>query len=294
VTTIGLAGSGDLAAFVARQLAKKYSVRTLDTNNGSLRCDGAEEVDSAVNLVKGVDVVVLCTDSDEAREALLRNPDWLKANSADKRILIDMGQGDPDDTRSLARDLVEAGITLVDAPLHTENTAADPEPSAIFFGGSANVLHCVRGILEAICPTIIHCGDAGSGHAMRLVVAAIAACNRLITYECAAMGAKNGLTISDMATVLNKSSGYNSASARVLPALAANKPTTNVTLGSWANDLRKASALGMRYGAPMLIATMARSLLDAASNRLGETATVDKLAEIWEVDSGLPVPNARQ
>ena len=110
---------------------------------------------------------------------------------------------------------------------------------------------------------------------MRLVVAAIAACNRLITYECAAMGAKNGLTIADMATVLNKSSGYNSASARVLPALAANEQTADVTLGSWANDLRKASALGMRYGAPMLIATMARSTLDAASNRLGESATVD-------------------
>lgn len=294
MTAIGLAGSGELAAFVARQLAKKYWVRTLDINSGALRFDGAEEVDSAVNLVKGVDVVVLCTDSDEVRETLLRSPNWLKANSADKRILIDMGQSDPDNTKSLARDLVEAGVTLVDAPLHTENTAAVPEASAIFFGGSADVLHSVRGILEAVCPTIIHCGDAGSGHAMRLVVAAIAACNRLITYECAAMGAKNGLTISDMATVLNKSSGYNSASARVLPALAANKPTADVTLGSWANDLRKASALGMRYGAPMLIATMARSTLDAASNRLGETASVDSLAKIWEVDSGLPAPSSQQ
>jgi len=92
--------------------------------------------------------------------------------------------------------------------------------------------------------------------------------------------------------VLNKSSGYNSASARVLPALAANERTANVTLGSWAEDLRKASAVGMRYGAPMLIATMARSTLDAASNRLGESSNVDRLAEIWEVDAGLPAPVA--
>jgi 3-hydroxyisobutyrate dehydrogenase len=272
---------------------KKYPVRTFDTDNGSLRCDGAEQVDSAANLARGVDVVVLCTDSDDEREALLRNPDWLKASSSENQVLIDMGQGDPDDTRSLARDLGEIGITLVDAPLHTENTAAVPEASAIFFGGAAAVLESVQGILEAVCPKVIHCGDAGSGHAMRLVIAAIAACNRLITYECAAMGVKNGLTIADMATVLNKSSGYNSASARVLPALGANKRTANITLGSWANDLRKASAVGMRYGAPMLIATMARSTLDAASNRLGETATVDRLAEIWEVDSGLLAKGAK-
>jgi 3-hydroxyisobutyrate dehydrogenase len=127
---------------------------------------------------------------------------------------------------------------------------------------------------------------------MRLVVAAIAACNRLITYECAAMGVRNGLTIADMATVLNKSSGYNSASARVLPALAANERTADVTLGSWADDLRKASALAMRYGAPMLIATMARSTLDAAANRLGASSIVDRLADIWEVDGCLSATRA--
>ncbi|MGF6880293.1 NAD(P)-binding domain-containing protein [Paraburkholderia sp. MM5477-R1] len=292
MTTIGLAGSGETASFVARQLAKSHSVRILDTDNGSLHCDGAEQVNNATSLAKGADIIVLCSGSDEVREAMLRRPDWLEAGTADKRILIDMGQGDPDDTRSLAKQLSEVGITLVDAPLHTEDTAAVSEASAIFFGGSATVLDSVRSILEAVCPKVIPCGDAGSGHAMRLVVAAIAACNRLITYECAAMGARNGLTIADMAIVLNKSSGYNSASARVLPALAANERTANVTLGSWANDLTKASVVAMRYGAPMLIATMARSTLDAASNRLGESVTVDRLAEIWEIDSGLPAPGA--
>jgi 3-hydroxyisobutyrate dehydrogenase len=292
VSTIALAGSGEVAAFIARQLVKKHSVRILGCDNGCLRCDGAEEVDSASKLAKGADVVILCTDSDKVRDALLRSPDGLRSNLVERQTLIDMSQGDPDDTKSLAKELSEVGVTLVDAPLHTENTAAIPEASAILFGGSTRVLESVRAILEAVCPTIIHCGDAGSGHAMRLVVAAIAACNRLITYECAAMGAKNGLTLADMATVLNKSSGYNSASARVLPALVANKRTANVTLSSWADDLRKASAVGMRYGAPMLIATMARSTLDAASNRLGESATVDRLAEIWAVDSGLPSQGA--
>jgi 3-hydroxyisobutyrate dehydrogenase len=292
MTTIGLAGSGEIASFIACQLAKSHSVRILDTDTGSVDCSEAERVDNATDLAKGADFIVLCVGSDEVRDSLLRNPDWLKEGQPGNRILIDMGQGDPDETRSLSQELSGAGITLVDAPLHTENTALVPEASAIFFGGSATVLESVRSILEAVCQKVIHCGDAGSGHAMRLVVAAIAACNRLITYECAAMGARNGLTIADMATVLNKSSGYNSASARVLPALAADKQTANVTLGSWANDLRKASAVGMRYGAPMLIATMARSTLDAASNRLGESVTVDRLADIWEIDAGLPAAGA--
>lgn len=292
MTTIGLAGSGEIAAFVVRQLASKYTVRVLDVGGGSLGCEGVEKVESASSLTKGVDIVVLCTDSDAARDSLLRSSDWFSSGSAVSPILVDMSQGDPDETRLFAKDLSERRITFVDAPLHTENTEAIEQASAIFFGGPETVLESVRAVLTAVCPKVIRCGEVGTGHAMRLVVAAIAACNRLITYECAAMGARNGLAMADMATVLNKSSGYNSASARVLPALAANERTADVTLGTWASDLRKASALAMRYGAPMLIATMARSTLDAASNRLGESSTIDRLAEIWEVDSGLPAMGA--
>ncbi|MFL9942364.1 NAD(P)-dependent oxidoreductase [Paraburkholderia graminis] len=290
MNTIGVAGSGTVAAFVVHQLARKYSVRVLRTANDSLHCDGVEEVHELTDLVAGADIVILCTDSDELRATLLQSADWQKRASSEKRIVIDMGQGDPDETKVLAAALSEVGITLFDAPLHTENTAAIETTSAIFFGGPAAVLESVRGILESVCPTIIACGDVGNGHAMRLVVAAIAACNRLITYECAAMGATNGLAIADMATVLNSSSGYNSASARVLPALATNQRTADVSLSNWADDLRKASAVAMRYGAPMLLATMARSTLDAAANRLGGSSSVDRLAEIWEIDAGLPAP----
>ena len=292
MNTIGLAGSGEIGGFVLRQLASKYSVRVLSLDDGLPQCEASEKVETASGLTKGVDIVVLCTDSDSARHALLQRADWLDKDSAKNQIVVDMSQGDPDETRLFARDFNEFGITFVDAPLHTENTEAIEEASAIFFGGSKATLDSVRDVLSAVCPKVIHCGDVGTGHAMRLVVAAIAACNRLITYECAAMGARNGLAMGDMATVLNKSSGYNSASARVLPALAANERTADVTLGTWANDLRKASALGMRYGAPMLIATMARSTLDAASNRLGESSSIDRLTEIWEIDSGLPSPGA--
>lgn len=287
MSTIGLAGNGLVATFVARQLAKKHPLLVLNTGAASIVCDGAEELHNIATLATRADIVVVCIDSEESRTALLRSPDWLKASSGKEKILVDMCQGDPDETRLLAMDLSDAGIIFVDAPLHTENTATVPEASAIFFGGTSTVLESIHGILEAICPKVIPCGDVGSGHAMRLVVAAIAACNRLITYECAAMGVKNGLTIADMATVLNKSSGYNSASARVLPALVADERTADVTLSHWADDLRKASALAMRCGAPMLIATMARSTLDAATNRLGASSSVDRLADIWDVDGGL-------
>jgi 3-hydroxyisobutyrate dehydrogenase len=287
---IGLAGAGPLAAFVARQVAVKHQVRVFDTTGGETTWHaGVEQAKNIVALTHDVDVILVCSPTRGVLTSSVFDEVELTANLAEGSVVVDLGQGDPERTRTIAAGLQERGVTLVDAALHTENTQAIQAHSAILCGGPQDTVEALRGLLEEICPQIVYCGDVGSGHAARLVVASIAACNRLITYECAAMGFKNGLTIEDMATVLNRSSGVNSASARVLPALAAGARTADATLGAVASDLSLASSLAMRCGAPMLIATLARSMVDAASNRLGESSTLDDIATIWKEEAGLPV-----
>jgi 3-hydroxyisobutyrate dehydrogenase len=287
---IGLAGAGPLAAFVARQVAVKHQVLVFDTKAVETAWHaGVEQAKDIVSLTRDLDVVLVCSPT---RNALISpvfdEVEWT-SNLAEGTVVVDLGQGDPERTRAIALRLQERGVTLVDAALHTEDTQAIDAHSAILCGGPRDTVEALRSLLEEICPQIVYCGDVGSGHAARLVVASIAACNRLITYECAAMGFKNGLTIEDMATVLNRSSGANSASARVLPALASGSRTSDATLGAVASDLALASSLAMRCGAPMLIATLARSMLDAASNRLGEFSILDDIAWIWKEEAGLPV-----
>lgn len=286
---IGLAGAGPLAAFVARQVAVKHQVRVFDTMGGeTVWHAGVEQAKNIVALTHDVDLVLVCSPTRNELSSSVFDEVELAANLAEGSVVVDLGQGDPERTRTIAAGLQERGVTLVDAALHTEDTQAIQAHSAILCGGPQDTVEALRGLLEEICPQIVYCGDVGSGHAVRLVVASIAACNRLITYECAAMGFKNGLTIEDMATVLNRSSGSNSASARVLPTLAAGGRTADATLGDVASDLTLASSLAMRCGAPMLIATLARSMLDAASNRLGATSTLDDIASMWKEEAGLP------
>lgn len=75
-------------------------------------------------------------------------------------------------------------MTLVDAPVHTENLQAIQDTPAILFGGLQSALQSMRSLPEAICRKIIYCGDAGNGHATRLVVAAIAAYRDYIRMCC--------------------------------------------------------------------------------------------------------------
>jgi 3-hydroxyisobutyrate dehydrogenase len=292
---IGLIGCGPLAGFIGYQLAEKFNVVTFDVSDeGSFHVEKAEAAKSAAAVARESDLILVCVEFGDGISAMLFGEDGVAAAMKAGSIVVDFGQADPDKTRSLARELNKAEVTLVDAALHTENMQLIHESSAILCGGEKEAVESLQEVLKAVCPTVVYCGDVGSGQAARLVVATVAACNRLITYECAAMGAANGLTLADMSTVLNKSSGYNSASARVLPALVSGTRVAEVTLGAVSHDLALASTVAMRYGAPMFIGTLVRSLVDAASNRLGKASSLDDLATIWQADARLPSAAARE
>jgi 3-hydroxyisobutyrate dehydrogenase len=287
---IGLVGSGSLARFVGRRLAEKFDVLSFDmANEGTVSVERGNAGESPAELARELDVLLVCAEPIDGINAALVGPDGFAARMKPQSVVVDFGLADPDKIRSLAQELKKVEVSFVDAALHTENAQEIHEFSALLCGGAKETVRSLHAVLEAICPSVVHCGDEGSGQAARLVVATVAACNRLITYECAAMGAANGLTLVDMCAVLNKSSGYNSATARVLPALAAGAHVADVTLGAVSRDLALASTVAMRYGAPMFIGTLVRSLVDAASNRLGATSSLDELATIWQTDGRLPV-----
>ena len=80
---------------------------------------------------------------------------------------------------------------------------------------------------------VIHFGATGSGHTARLLVGAAADLQPMATCEGAAAGFSNGLSIADMALVLNRSSGVNSGTERVLPHIGTGGRTTDMPLPPW-------------------------------------------------------------
>lgn len=257
------------------------------------RAGGAEGAENLAQLARDCDVIFLGLATQEEVRAALFGPAGLAPALAAGKIVIDQSAGEPDQSAQLGAELDKIGVVLLDAPIHTESTATLPETAAILCGGPAGAVARLRPLLESICPVVIHCGDAGAGQATRLVVAAVAACNRLVTYECAAVGVQNGLAIEHMAKVLNGSSGYNSGSARILPVLASGGDTADVTLGAVAADLKMASRLAMRCGAPLMVANLAGSILEGAASELGDASGYDEARKIVEAAAGISFQDAR-
>ena len=255
---VGLVGDNPLATTVARQL----------------RAAGVE-IHADAGTRRGI---VFVADSAALEDA--------GARLAAGATLVDLTAGDPAQAQTLARALAERGVAFVDAPIHCEHLGRFPAEAAFLCGGSPEALAAVTPVLEHLLAKVVVCGEVGAGHVARAIVGALALCNRLVTLEGAGMGFRHGLTVADMGHVLERCSGSNSGTARVLPAIAENGTTADTRLIDAAADLSLCVQLARRVGAPALIATQVYAQVLAASRRDGGDATLDDLRRLVEEGSG--------
>ena len=283
---VGYFGSGWLATAAASRLAGAREIVVSGAIAEALQ-RGAVRRDTPAGLARRCNVVFIDLGTQEAFDDALFGPNGIAESLATGTIVVDQSLGDPDETRALAARLAERGVVLLDAPAHCELAIELPDTAAILCGGPQEAVDSVRPLLEIICSKVVHCGDTGSGHAMRIVTGAVAACNRLVTYECAAIGVTNGVALNDLERVITQSSGYNSATKRVLPVLADGGRSADAALGAEAEALRLAARLARRTGAPMVIANLVGCLVEGAAAAYGGAATLDALARIHEAGAGI-------
>jgi 3-hydroxyisobutyrate dehydrogenase len=253
---VDLVGDNALAAAVARQLkVAGISVQSKASNGFVLVADAAALDDAATRLTSGA-------------------------------TLVDLTAGDPARAKALAASLAERGVAFVDAPVHCEHLGRFPAEAAFLCGGTAAALAAVTPLLERLGAKVVVCGDVGAGHVARAMVGALALCNRLVTLEGAGMGFRNGLTVADMGRVLERCSGSNSGTARVLPAIAETRTTADMRLTDAAADMAQCIQLARRIGAPALIATQVYAQVLSASRTSNVDATLDDLRKLVEGGSG--------
>ncbi|WP_175839157.1 NAD(P)-binding domain-containing protein [Burkholderia anthina] len=115
----------------------------------------------------------------------------------------------------------------------------------------------------------------------------VAACNLLITYECAALAAKFGLPLDLMAKIFLQGGAWNRAAERVLPVLSSGKPTSDLQLGALISELRVASEMAKGCGAPMTVGHLVRGLVETGINQIGRDASIDALSRLFETMAGV-------
>ena len=282
---LGYVGLGAMGGALARRLMLSHKLRVLDLRPevvGQFAEEGAVPAQDGASLARECDVVLLCLPRSADVRAAIFGPGGLAEGLEPGKIVVDQTSGDPDETRAMAAELAEKGITMIDAPVSGGPAGAEAGTIAIMAAGPVEVFETVKPVFESISPNVFHCGDIGNAHVLKLVNNTIGACCRLATLEAVAMGRKYGLSLEKMTEVINKSSGRNSATENMLPKMIQGEASSNFAMALMLKDVSLATSLGINCGAPMLLANITRGLLQTGVYEYGEQANMDETVPLIE------------
>jgi 3-hydroxyisobutyrate dehydrogenase len=287
---IGYIGLGAMGGALAQRLAESQDLTVFDQNKDAvakLVAAGAKPAANAATVASECDVIITCLPTSAIVRQAIFGQDGLAAGLSAGKIVIDQTTGNPAETRQIAEDLAKLGVIMIDAPVSGGAKGALAGTIGIYCGGEPENYERARPVLEAISPNIVYCGVLGTGHAAKVVQNAIAACNRVITLEGAALACKTGLTLDQLPPVINKSSGWSGGTEGILPAIRTASKTIDFAIGLMVKDLRLAVGIGNEIGAPMMVANAVAGIFHTCSNVRGPTANLDEISHTVEEMAGI-------
>lgn len=194
--TIGFIGIGLMGKpLTLRLLAAGFSVHVWNRSPEKLDAvvaAGAKACATVDELVKTVDVVILCLSDTAAVTAIVTQ--HIQPQGAANKLLIDLSSIHPDATRQLAHDLRSAcGMGWVDAPVSGGTAGAEQGTLAIMAGGSDEDIAIARKLLKPLYARFTHMGATGSGQTTKVCNQMIVSCNVLVIAEMMALAKQAGV-----------------------------------------------------------------------------------------------------
>jgi hypothetical protein len=171
---VGFVGLGLMGHGMAKNIVEKvYPLVVMAQRNRApiddLRIHGAVEAQSLADLARQCSVVFLCVCGSPQVEAVLRGKDGLAAHLSPGAVVVDCSTSDPTSTLTLAAELAERGLHLVDAPLSRTPKEAWEGTLDTMVGAPPDVSARIRPIPATSAGKIVHIGPVGDGHKMKLL-----------------------------------------------------------------------------------------------------------------------------
>jgi 2-hydroxymethylglutarate dehydrogenase len=290
---IGFIGIGQMGRRMsARMLAAGHKLTVHDLQKEAaapLLAKGAGWADTPADVARSCRVVISSLPAPADVEKVVYGDRGLMSGWRARDIYIDMSTNSPITIQKIARDAVDRGVDVLDAPVSGGTRGAEAGTLAIMVGGEAAVLAKVSRLLEAVGQRIFHVGPVGCGNAAKLVNNLISlACNS-ISAEGFVLGVRAGIDPATLLEIIKVSTGDNWC-ARQYPNTTFKgnfEPGFRVSLAY--KDIGLALALGEEYGVPLPVGTAVRNDLGDAVAAGLEGKGVDAVILPLEAAAGVKV-----
>jgi 3-hydroxyisobutyrate dehydrogenase-like beta-hydroxyacid dehydrogenase len=172
--TIGFIGVGLMGHGMAKNIVEKgYPLTVMGHRNRApvedLLKRGAKEAKSPKEIGAASSIVFLCVTGSREVEAVIRGPEGLAAGMKPGSIIVDCSTSDPTSTMAMADELKAHGIIFVDAPLSRTPKEAWEGMLDTMVGATPDVFARLKPVLDTWAGRVIHIGNTGDGHRMKLL-----------------------------------------------------------------------------------------------------------------------------
>ena len=278
---IGFIGLGAMGYPMARHLAKEHEVivwnRTTEKAQRHAREHGTKLAADIAECAAADVVITMLPTSREVDEVVERLAPALRRGT----LFIDATSGDPNVSRETASRLTALGVEFVDAPVTGAVVGAENATLTIMIGGTPEGFVRARDILRLCGKTIIHVGQVGAGHAIKVLTNSIMGATVWITSECLLVAKQYGIDMKTAFEVTNAGSGRSNASENLLPMrLADGKWPLVFKLALHDKDIRIAASLAHQQHASTPMLALTSQLFSAALHELGDEADYIEVAKI--------------
>jgi 3-hydroxyisobutyrate dehydrogenase-like beta-hydroxyacid dehydrogenase len=140
------------------------------------------------------DIVFICVTGSREVESIIREPGGLKEGLKQGSVVVDCSTSDPTSTVALAAELKGLGVDYVDAPLSRTPKEAWEGTLDAMVGASDAVFARLKPVLDTWAGRIVHIGDTGDGHRMKLLNNFISLGYAAIYSEALALAEKVGIS----------------------------------------------------------------------------------------------------
>ncbi|WP_457584986.1 NAD(P)-dependent oxidoreductase [Ensifer canadensis] len=166
---IGLMGHGIAKNIVENGYPLTFLGRSKRAPAEDLIARGAVEVSTPRDVAVRSTVVFLCVTGSRDVEAIIRGGEGLKSAMRPGSVIVDCSTSDPGSTLVLAQELGACDVGYVDAPLSRTPKEAWAGTLDTMVGASDELFARVKPILDTWAGRIVHVGETGDGHRVKLL-----------------------------------------------------------------------------------------------------------------------------
>ena len=272
-TQIGFVGAGLMGHGMASNiLSGGYPVSVIAHRNRApiddLVAKGATEAKTLRDMAGACDIIHICAPGSPQVEAIV---EAMRPHLKEGAIIVDCSTSDPTSTEKLAALLASQGCGMVDAPLGGTPVQASSGELSTMVGATEEVFSKVRPVLECWAQSIVHLGDPGSGHKMKLLNNFLSLGYAALYAEALALGRKVGVSVEQFDSVIRGSRmdcgfyqtfmGY---------ALDGNRESHKFTLANAYKDMRYLASMADAASVANPIGTAIKNSLSLAVNTGGD------------------------